>query len=140
MSQLDTPEQATPTAHPLSRAVIIAVLAASAMVGGLAISTHSYWIDEALSLIVAMAPNPAEAWKFAQAVSGSTLQMPLYQVYLYGWHKFFGGGEWTMRASNLPWFVLGQLAFLLLLRNRSRLALLGCLLAAVCPILWVYLD
>ena len=39
------------------------------MVGGLAISTQSYWIDEALSLIVAMAPNPAEAWKFAQAVS-----------------------------------------------------------------------
>ena len=49
--------------------MIIAVLAASAMVGGLAISTQSYWIDEALSLIVAMAPNPAEAWKFAQAVS-----------------------------------------------------------------------
>lgn len=140
MSQLDTPEQATPPAHPLSQAVILAVLAASAMVGGLAISTQSYWIDEALSLIVAMAPNPAEAWKYAQAVSGSTLQMPLYQVYLYGWHKFFGGGEWAMRASNLPWFVLGQLAFLLLLRHRSQLALLTCLLAAVCPILWVYLD
>lgn len=125
---------------PLSRAVIIAVLAASLMVGGLAISTQSYWIDEALSLIVAMAPSPAEAWKYAQAVSGSTLQMPLYQVYLYGWHKIFGSGEWAMRASNLPWFVFGQLAFLLLLRHKPKLALLGCLLAAVSPVLWVYLD
>ena len=133
-------EQAPPAPHPLSRAVLIAVLAASLMVGGFAISTQSFWIDEALSLIIAMAPNPAEAWRYAQAVSGSTLQMPLYQVYLYGWHKMFGSGEWAMRASNLPWFVLGQLAFLLLLRNRAQLALLACLLAAVSPVLWIYLD
>jgi len=125
---------------PLSRAVIIAVLAASLMVGAFAISTQSYWIDEALSLIIAKAPNPTEAWQYAQAVSGSTLLMPLYQIYLYGWHKVFGSGEWAMRASNLPWFVFGQLAFLLLLRQRPKLALLGCLLAAISPILWVYLD
>jgi hypothetical protein len=125
---------------PISRAVIIAVFAASLMVGALAISNQSYWIDEALSLIVAMAPNPTEAWQYAQAVSGSTLQMPLYQIYLYSWHKVFGSGEWAMRASNLPWFVFGQLAFLLLLRQRPKLALLGCLLAAISPILWVYLD
>lgn len=127
-------------APPLSRAVIIAVLAASLMVGAFAISHQSYWIDEALSLIIAKAPNPAEAWKYAQAVSGSTLQMPLYQLYLYGWHKVFGDGEWTMRASNLPWFLLGQLAFLLLLRHKPRLALFACLLAAVSPVLWMYLD
>ncbi len=125
---------------PLSRAVIISVLAASLMVGAFAISTQSYWIDEALSLIVAMAPNPSEAWKYAQAVSGSTLQMPLYQIYLYGWHKIFGGGEWAMRASNLPWFFFGQLAFLVLLRHKPRLALLACLLAAINPLIWVYLD
>jgi len=136
-SQSSSPVQAN---LPLSGVVIIAVLAASLMVGALAISTQSYWIDEALSLIIAMAPSPSEAWKYAQAVSGSTLQMPLYQVYLYGWHKIFGGDEWAMRASNLPWFLFGQLAFLLLLRHRPKLALLGCLLAAVSPIVWIYLD
>jgi hypothetical protein len=124
----------------LSRAVILAVLATSAIVAGFAISTQSYWIDEALSLIVAMSSTPAEAWKYMQAVSGSTLQMPIYQGYLYLWHKVFGGGEWAMRASNIPWFVLGQLAFLVLLRHKPRLALLACLLAAVSPILWMYLD
>ena len=126
--------------HPLSRAVVLAVIAASLMLGAFAISNQSYWIDEALSLIVATAPDPAEAWKYAQAVSGSTLQMPLYQLYLYGWHKAFGNGEWIMRASNLPWFVLGQLAFVILLRHKPRLALSACLLAAVSPILWMYLD
>jgi len=135
-----TPPSAPAATLPLSRAVILAVLAASLMVGAFAISTQSFWIDEALSLIVAMSSSPAEAWKYMHAVSGSTLQMPLYQAYLYGWHKAFGGGEWAMRASNLPWFLLGQLAFLILLRHRPSLALLSCLLATVSPILWMYLD
>lgn len=127
-------------AAPLSRALIIAILAASLMVGAFAISTQSYWIDEATSLIVAMSGNPHDAWKYAQAVGGSTIQMPLYHLYLYGWHKVFGGGEWAMRASNLPWFVLAQLAFLVLLGNRPRLALIATLLAAVSPTIWMYLD
>jgi hypothetical protein len=124
----------------LSRAVILAVLAASLMVGAFAISTQSFWIDEATSLIVAMAPNPAEAWKYAQAVGGSTIQMPLYHVYLYAWHKVFGSGEWAMRASNLPWFLLAQLAFLILLRARPGLAGTAALLTAVSPTVWMYLD
>jgi hypothetical protein len=126
--------------RPLSRAVIVTVLVASFMVASFAISSQSYWIEEAFSLIVATAGSPAEAWKYMHAVSGSTLQMPFYQAYLYGWHKVFGGGEWAMRASNLPWFLFGQLAFLVLLRHRPRLALIACLLAAVSPILWMYLD
>lgn len=140
MTDSTLPSAPTVGAPPLSRAVILSVLAASLMVGAFAISTQSYWIDEALSLIVAMSSTPAEAWKYMHAVSGSTLQMPLYQGYLYVWHKVFGGGEWAMRASNLPWFVFGQLAFLILLRQRPRLALMACLLAAVSPILWMYLD
>jgi hypothetical protein len=133
-------EPAAPDQRPLSRAVIIAVLAASLMVGAFAITSQSYWIDEGLSLIVAMSSSPAEAWKYAQAVSGSTIQMPLYHIYLFAWHKIFDGSEWTMRASNLPWFLLGQLAFLILLRHRPRLALTTALLAAVSPVIWMYLD
>ena len=125
---------------PVSRAVLLAMLGASAAVAGFAISNQSYWIDEATSLIVALAPNPAEAWKYAQAVGGSTIQMPLFNIYLYGWHKMFGGGEWIMRAANIPFFVFAQLAFLLLLRARPRLALTACGLSLVCPTLWMYLD
>lgn len=136
----DTPVEAVDQPQPLSVAVILAVLAASAGIAGFAISSQSFWIDEALSLVVAMAASPSEAWGYAQAVSGSTLQMPLYQVYLFVWHKLFGGGEWAMRASNLPWIILAQLAFLILLRHRPKLALTTCLLAAVSPLLWAYLD
>jgi len=124
----------------LSAKTIAAVLTASAAMAALAVSNQSYWIDEALSLIVAQSPTPSEAWKYMMAVSGSTLQMPLYQFYLYAWHKIFGGGEWVMRASNIPWFLFGQLAFLVLLRNKPKLALFGCLLAAVSPAVWMYLD
>jgi hypothetical protein len=52
----------------------------------------------------------------------------------------FGGGEWAMRAANIPVFVFAQLAFLLLLRARPRLALTACGLSLVCPTLWMYLD
>ena len=136
---MNSPEQANDLPS-VSRPVLVAILGASAMVAGFAISNQSYWIDEATSLIVAMAPNPSEAWKYAQAVGGSTIQMPLYHVYLYAWHKMFGGGEWAMRASNIPFFVFAQLAFLLLLRSRPRLALTACGLSLVCPTIWMYLD
>lgn len=124
----------------ISRPVLIAMLVASAAVAGFAISNQSYWIDEGTSLIVAMAPNPAEAWRYAQAVGGSTIQMPLYNIYLYAWHKTIGGGEWSMRASNIPLFLFAQLAFLVLLRARPRLALTTAGLSLVCPTLWMYLD
>jgi len=127
-------------APPISRAVLWAMLAASAAVAGFAISNQSYWIDEATSLIVATSPNPAEAWKYAQAVGGSTIQMPLYNIYLYAWHKMIGGGEWAMRASNIPFFLFAQLGFLVLLRARPRLALSASALALLCPTLWMYLD
>lgn len=126
--------------HPVSRAVLFAMLGASALVAAVAISNQSYWIDEAASLIVAVAANPAEAWRYAQAVGSSTVQLPLHNIYLYAWHKMFGSGEWAMRASNIPLFLFAQLAFLVLLRARPRLALTACGLALVCPTLWMNLD
>lgn len=133
-------EETATQGRPLSRAVIIAVLAASAAFAGFAITSQSYWIDEASSLIVAMAPNPSLAWKYAEMAGGSAIQMPLYHVYLYVWHKIFGGAEWAMRASNVPWFLFAQLGFLIMLRERPKLALTACLLATVSPTVWIYLD
>jgi len=132
--------QATDDSQALSPIVILLVCVVSAIVAGFAMTTQSYWIDEALSVIVASAKTPTQAWHTAHVVGGSVIQMPFYEVYLYGWHKFFGSGEWIMRASNIPWFVLGQLAFLLLFRHQAKFALTACLLAAVSPFLWLYLD
>lgn len=124
----------------LSWSVILATLAASVAVAGFAISNQSYWIDEAVSLIVATAATPAEAWHYMLRVEGSTIQMPIYQAYLFLWHKAFGISEWAMRASNIPWFVFGQLGYLVMLRHRPRVALVSAGLAAVCPMVWAYLD
>ncbi|MEY4299125.1 MAG: hypothetical protein RIR25_361 [Verrucomicrobiota bacterium] len=135
-----TPETESCRPPRLSNPIILAVLAVTAAVASFAITSQSYWIDEAASLIVAMASSPAEAWKYAEAGGGSAIQMPLYHVYLYAWHKAFGSGEWAMRASNIPLFLLGQLAFLVLLRLRPRLAVTACLLALISPTVWMYLD
>jgi len=135
-----TPETESSQRSLLSNFVVIVILVATSVVAGFAITTQSYWIDEAASLVVSMATNPAEAWKYAQAGGGSAIQMPLYHVYLYAWHKVFGPSEWTMRASNIPLLVLGQLAFLVLLRQRPRLAVTACLLALISPAVWMYLD
>lgn len=124
----------------ITPSVIASVLTASALLGALAITSQSYWTGEAPSLVVAMGKNFAEAWNNAQAVGGAALQSPIYNLYLFSWNKVFGGGEWVMRASNLPWFVLAQTAFLVLLRHRPRLALTACLLSAFSPVVWAYLD
>ena len=44
----------------------------------------------------------------------SDLQMPLYMAYVWGWARLFGAEEWVLRAANLPWFIGGLLAYLLL--------------------------
>lgn len=124
----------------MTRKLMVAVLVASALIGALAITSQSYWSGEAPSLVVAMGKNPVEAWKNAQTVGTAALQSPIYNIYLFVWHKLFGSGERAMRASNLPWFILAQLAFLVLLRHKPRLALTACLLSAFSPVIWMYLD
>lgn len=127
-------------AAPLSNVVIALFLATSAAVAAFAISSQSFWIEEGQSLLSATARNPFQAWHYAHAVGLPALHYPLYQIWLYLWHNLFGSAEWTLRASNLPWFLGAQLAFLLLLRHRPLFALSAATLAAVSPLLWSLLD
>ena len=137
-SQLQTP----PPDHaaPLSNVVIALFLVTSAVVASFAISSQSFWIEEGQSLLSATARNPSEAWYYAHAIGLPALHYPLYQIWLYLWNNLFGSSEWVLRASNIPWFLGAQLAFLLLLRHRPLLALAAATLAAVSPLLWGLLD
>lgn len=126
--------------HPLSRVMIFAVVAASLAIGVVAITAQSYGSDEAMSLLVAIVPGVDMAWHFAKTIGTPVLQAPLYHTGLFTWNKVAGSSEWAMRASNLPWLVLAQLAFLILLRHRPKLALTACLLTIVNPAVWLYLD
>jgi hypothetical protein len=108
-------------------------LGATALAGVLAISDQSYWIDEANAAYKAIQPTPA-AWRTQMvALSGSDLQMPLYMFWIWIWEKGVGMGEWGMRLSGLPWFVLGTMVF----AWRSRWNLLAVLLS---PFAWYCLD
>lgn len=104
----------------------------------LAITPQSFWIDEALTATTAAKPTLASAWQQLAADKNSDVQMPLYMLYAWGWAKFFGTGEWLLRAANLPWFLVGALAFAFSFRGPGRL--FAALFAALSSFAWFYLD
>jgi hypothetical protein len=103
------------------------------LTGMLAITGQSFWIDESSTATIASQPTLANWWSYLFTSVCSDTQMPLYMLYIWGWQKLFGCSEWILRASNLPWLLLGFLA----LPRRSA----GVVLAlAVSPFLWFYLN
>jgi hypothetical protein len=98
-----------------------------------AITSQSFWIDEAGTATIAMQRTFAGWWQAMLRDGGSSTQMPLYMVYVWGWEKIFGHGEWWLRAANLPWIALGLLAV-----PRRRIFFL--LAIAVSAFVWFYLD
>ena len=108
-------------------------LVAVMLTGTLAISSQSFWMDEASTATIATQPTLASWWHVLSTGLGSDTQMPLYMIYVWGWVKIFGAAEWVLRASNLPWLLVG---FLALPRRQP-----GFVLAlALSPFLWYYLN
>ncbi|MGO8837782.1 MAG: hypothetical protein ACLQAH_14550 [Limisphaerales bacterium] len=126
------PDYSTPQARPPGSWFVPAVLLALVFCA-LAIRSESYWMDEAGTATIALQPTPAAWWQAMLQDGGSSTQMPLYMVYLWGWEKIFGHGEWWLRAANLPWLALGLLAI-----PRRQPAFL--LVIALSPFLWFYLN
>jgi hypothetical protein len=89
--------------------VLLSILLAL-LVGALAVSNQSLWIDEAHSVAKAMQPSLAKWWTTMVQDKGSDLQMPFYMFYLWAWAKIFGTSEIALRAANVPWFTVGLLA------------------------------
>jgi hypothetical protein len=99
----------------------------------IAISSQSFWIDEACTGWKSSQPTLSKWWQEMVIWDGSDLQMPFYMFYAWVWEKVFGHSEWSLRAANLPWFIVGLLAV-----PRRQLAFLVVL--AVSPFVWYYLD
>jgi hypothetical protein len=89
--------------------VLLSILLAL-LVGALAVSNQSLWIDEAHSAAKAMQASLAKWWTAMVQDKGSDLQMPFYMFYLWAWAKLFGTSEIALRAANIPWFTVGLLA------------------------------
>jgi hypothetical protein len=98
-----------------------------------ALSTQSFWIDEAHTAWKAVQPTLSGWWTEMVADHGSDLQMPFYMFYSWVWEKIFGHSEWWMRAANVPWFLAGLLA----IAQRQRALLLVTIAS---PFAWYCID
>jgi hypothetical protein len=113
-------------------------LATSALVGLIAVSNDSLWIDEGLSATKAIAPTIGAAWQELRTEGNTNMHMLLYMFCLWAWEKLFGSSEWALRAMNIPFYMLGVSALWFAAARQARPFVLA--LCLVSPFLWFYLN
>ena len=113
-----------------------AVAGLALLVGALAVTNQSLWIDEGSAALKAMEPSLGGWWHNLRSEGNSNLQLPGQLFYLWGWEKIFGASEISLRASNIPFFVGGVLALVWGMAPRrpqqNALALLALTNAFLC--------
>jgi hypothetical protein len=117
-----------------------AALVFVALIGVIAISSQSLWIDEGNSAMKAIQPSFMLFWEKMKELGGSDLQMPLYMFLIWAWEKVFGHSEFALRALNIPFFTLSAAVLLYLWDAERHLKLAFVFLMCFSPMLWVYLD
>ncbi|HEY3932097.1 MAG TPA: hypothetical protein VGM58_06985, partial [Verrucomicrobiae bacterium] len=76
-----------------------------------AVSTQSFWIDEAITAKFAVRPAFG-SWLNAMVTErGSDPQMPFYLFWVWVWEKIFGHGEYALRMAGWPFLAAGIVAF-----------------------------
>ena len=118
----------------------VACAAAVLAISLVAISSRSFWIDEACAGVLAMQVTLGDWWHIMSQDRTSTLQLPLSMFSMWGWGRLFGTGEWTLRLANLPWFVAGATAFILAYPPGDRRRPIAACVVLLCPFAWYYLD
>ncbi len=122
------------------RRELLASLILVALVSFLAVSNQSLWIDEALTAWKAKQPTLTTWWQAMSEEKASDLQMPLYMIYIWAYEKVFGASEWALRSANVPWFLLGLIAFAAAFSASPRQRLMGALAVAASPFAWYYVN
>jgi hypothetical protein len=107
----------------------------------MAISGQSLWIDEACAAAWwGHLPTLPAWWLTLVQDHSSEAQTPLYLLYIWGFAKVFGLAEWTLRAANLPWLILGFWAWMRTCGERENFKWGLAAVAATSPFLWYYLN
>ena len=114
--------------------------ALAVLVGALAVTNQSLWIDEGAAALKAMEPTLSGWWHNLRSEGNSNLQLLGELFWLWGWVKIFGASEIALRASNIPFFAGGVLALAWGLGPRRRLQTAVVLLALTNAFLWYYLS
>lgn len=84
----------------------------------LSIRSESFWIDELSSAFLSSEPT----WRglvLRLGDFGSETQMPFHVAWLWLWSRFFGTGEWALRAANIPWAMVATVAWIGLLKKKG---------------------
>jgi hypothetical protein len=117
-----------------------AIGALAFLVGALAVTSQSLWIDEGAAALKAMEPSLGGWWHNLRVEGNSNLQLIGELLYLWGLEKIFGSSEIALRASNIPFFAggVGALAWGMGPRRRTQTA--AVLLALTNAFLWYYLS
>lgn len=110
------------------------------IVGFVAVSSQSLWIDEANSASKAMAPTFSTFVGAMRSDRGSDLQMPLYMFMLWGWEKVFGQSEFALRAMNIPLFAVAIAAVTMGLKQPLTTRIFFAIFSCCSAFLWAYLD
>ena len=71
-----------------------------------AIPSTSLWADEAFSAYMACHRSLHALGSTLLSGDSSDLQVWLYYLYLFGWEKVFGFGEFALRAANIPFILV----------------------------------
>src|SRR5262252_1761359 len=123
-----------------NRAVLAVGLFSSVLVGFLAISSGSLWIDEFGTWLLTRADSIPDWWRRFQSWPDSDPQIPLYHFYMYLWTKVVGTDAFAMRASNVGMFVVANLALLWPFRSRPTIAFPLILTLCLSSPIWYYLN
>lgn len=103
-----------------------------------AISTQSYWIDEAGTAWKALEPTLSGWWHSMRAEGHSNLQLPLCLLLVWAWEKVAGLNDFALRAGNILWFLPGLFAMWFVLKGSVRRGFSLALLSS--PFAWHYLN
>lgn len=110
------------------------------LVGALAVTNQSLWIDEGAAALKAMEPTLPAWWHNLRAEGNSNLQLLGELFYLWTWAKLFGSSEIALRASNIPFFAGGALALAWGFSRHRRMQFAVTIVAGTNAFLWYYLS
>lgn len=111
---------------------------ATLLIGALAVSNQSFWIDEGAAALKALQPSLAGWWQSLRVEGHSNLQLLPHLFYLWLWEKIFGGSEISLRAANVPLLFAGLAAAIWGLQSRPRLQFWFAAIVLVNAFTWYY--
>ncbi len=112
----------------------------SCLLGAFAINGQSFWIDELNTWALTQVDDFCPWLDHMVHTPTSDAQLPLYNLYMWVWTKFFPQYEVGLRLSNLPWLIVMLYPLLKAPVAKSSVLLVHTLslILILHPLIWYY--